>query len=106
MYVALTQFVSCVCVRTWRGQIGLGDIVSLTKPWKKLNVGDLLGGDSAALDFAVKVGSVSALPACLLTSSPPFFQLPGVQCMTAVARPLYPPAVMPSQLLRIPKRAR
>ena len=35
--------------------MGLGDIVSLAKPWKKLNAEDLLEGDQAALSSAVKV---------------------------------------------------
>lgn len=41
--------------RLLRAQVGLGDIVSLAKPWKKLNAEDLLGGDTAALASAVEV---------------------------------------------------
>lgn len=47
------RFFFCVYVCA---QIGLGDIVSLAKTWKKLNAEDLLGGDTAALASAVKVG--------------------------------------------------
>lgn len=39
-----------------RCQVGLGDIVSLAKTWKKLSAEDLLAGDQAALASAVKVG--------------------------------------------------
>lgn len=78
MYLSLSRargvafsFLLCVCVCS---QVGLGDIVSLTKPWKKLNTEDLLGGDSAALAFAVKVSTAvlwycSLRCLCLLLSS-------------------------------------